>query len=389
MRFLLGALLVPFVLCCDSPSTSPSKHAVQIQLHKSQTTTTYLNPLDLKSSEDLPELLPYGFIINTNEVIPRKIIVKDQLLNIPKNAKALLLTLPKHQEEKFCQDVQITSLPNGLQFPEFQNIVLKETHVPIYLQFTATPVQVKHIRKQRHSIRREKEEDHPLETLTNPTTSHKEKEDDHLCETLSPVTANDYSKKELKEIARNSVRVLFNEVGERTRWPFLAVGKISAINFKGDNAQVMQPRTQTANKILEPKYFSIPYSQNDDYTFIRIQKKIINLTRKLKGSMMNKYPHLIIEMEIVRKESDESIKFPHRPFINFRYATVEDFKNLPDVESNHCNIYFQFKILKNSTYVDFRLVKEEESNKSSPKPRRHSCIGTSPWPKPYSTYKTF
>ena len=415
MKFFLNVLLLPFVHCCDSPKASSTEHVVQVQLHNSPTTTTFLNPLDLKSKrQEQKELLPYGFIINTNEVVPKMLIMKNHMLSIPKSAKALLVTLPKSQQEEFCQDIQITLFPD-LPLPEFQKETLTDYHVPIYLQyaetaaqvqrgqkvkpcqhpekedelsdsqsptgasssengesllpncslFAETSVQVDHIRKQRSSSRIEMEEDYSPETPNPPTTY--------------------YSKKELKATSWNTVRMLFNEVG-RPRWPFLALGKISAMNCC--KVQSMQPLTQTTSKILDPKYFSIPYGKDDDYTFIKIQKKIIYLTKELKGSKSNKNPHIVIGLDVVRKELDGSIIFPEKLIVNFRYATKEELENFPKIKANHCNIYFHFRVLEISSNNVFQSLKKEEDRKRIPKLRRRSCIGTSPWPK-YPTYKIF
>ena len=100
MRFFLcSALLLHFVLCSDSPAaSSPSEHKVQIQLHKykKSTSTTYLEPLELISRELFPELLHYGFILNTKRKT-LKLVVRNQTLDIPMNAKALLMTLPRRE----------------------------------------------------------------------------------------------------------------------------------------------------------------------------------------------------------------------------------------------------------------------------------------------------
>ena len=143
--FLLAAFLVSLVLCSDSskPSSPHEEDRLQLQLHNTKFTTTYLKPRELKSKKGLPDgLLPYGFIINTNEVIiPKKIIVKAQTLSIPKTAKALLITIPKSKGKRFSQDIQISPLPyTGLQQFEFHNVKLKEDHIPIFLQYVDTPV---------------------------------------------------------------------------------------------------------------------------------------------------------------------------------------------------------------------------------------------------------
>ena len=143
--FLLAAFLLSLVLCSDSskPSSPHEEDRLQLQLHNTKFTTTYLKPRELKSKKGLPDgLLPYGFIINTNEVIiPKKIIVKAQTLSIPKTAKALLITIPKSKGKRFSQDIQISPLPyTGLQQFEFHNVKLKEDHIPIFLQYVDTPV---------------------------------------------------------------------------------------------------------------------------------------------------------------------------------------------------------------------------------------------------------
>ena len=152
-----AALFLPLFLCADPPKGLSTDDKVQIQLHNDKTHITYLKPLELKNKDKLPDgLLLYGFIINTDSVYSRTIKVKNQEINIPKNTKALLLTLSKDQGEEFCQDIKLT--PFTLKLPEFKDVMLKEYHAPIYLQFAEPPVQAEQGRKQDSRHHTEKEE---------------------------------------------------------------------------------------------------------------------------------------------------------------------------------------------------------------------------------------
>ena len=111
------------------------------------------------------------------------------------------------------------------------------------------------------------------------------------------------------------------------------------------------------------------------------------MTKRLKESEQRKSPHIIIELEIARKGSDGSIVFSHHPHASYRYA--QEMANIPEIEDNHCNIYFQFIIVGNSSKIESQSVNEEENTERSPKPRRRSCIGTPPWSKSHATYNTF
>ena len=355
--FLCSALFLPFVICSDSLAvSSPSEHEVQIQLHNMKTYTTSLKPLDLKTRDDKNGLLPYGFIINTKRVNSETIIVKNQIFDIPKNAKALLLTLSKHQGKEFSQDIQLT--PFTLQPPEFKDVMLKTFHVPIYLQVAERAVQVEHGQEQE--------------------PGHHSEQEEQLSVNQDPAGDSEYKQGSLSK----AVRLLFKEVG-RPKWPLVALGKMNAATEKGGNVQLIKPLTQTSNKLLDAKYFTIPYSQENEITVIKIHHKVLYLTRRLKDSENDKNPHIIVELKIFRKESDESIIFPHHSTVHYRYATEEEIENIPEIEKNMCNIYFHFKILEESSSIDSQKVEviEEDPEERSPKPRRRSCIGTSPWSK--------
>ena len=405
----------------DSPMASTTQDNVQIQLHNCMTIAAYLKPLDLTSVGDLPGLLPYGFIINTNRVTSEKIIVnRRQKISIPKNAKALLLTLTKHKGEDSCQDIKLT--PFTLQPPTFKEVSLEEYLVPIYLQSVEAPVQVEHGRKQKPCHTNDKEEE--LSVDQSPTdvfysenkeyhvpiysefkfsaaqtknsrkqkpSSRKEKNEDHPPENINP-PATDYREVEMLDIARGCFTdkpPFTYKFQERPppKWPCIQVANVNS-KYKGRCVHCMQPLTQTANKNLDPSYFSVPFYKDTDYTFIKIQKRIINLTKLMKESVKTENPHIIIELEIVRKESVESFEIPDQPYAMLRGATSEEIENIPEITGNKYNIYFKF--IKYN--IDTRLVEmdEKEPEERSPKSRRRSCIGTtSPKPKPYPTYSTF
>ena len=385
MKFFHSTLLLPFALCSISPpntSTTPDD-LVQVYLPISELDTTYLHPIDLKSKNDFPGLLHYGFIINARYRKPRKIIVRNQTLEIPKNARALLLTLPNRQEEDLCSDIQLTLFPyRDLLLPELRNLLLQANHTPQNIQFTPLP-EFRNLRIEKYHV--------PIylqyaDTPVQIPSCCKDKEEEDLSETLSPVATN-YSKRELNIAAWKKVRVLFKEAGRR-KWPNIAVGRVK-VDVKGGNAQFMEPLTQTASRSLDPRYISFLYGKDDEYTFIKIQNKIINLTKRLKEAKNNNNPNIIIELEIICKESDESIIFPNQPYAKLRCATSEEIDNIPKVQGNHCNIYFKFIKQDDSRNIDTQLVNEEESKERSPNPRRRSCIGISPWPKPHAKYSTF
>ena len=345
--FLCSALFLPFVLCSDSLAvSSPSEHEVQIQLHNMKTYTTSLKPLDLKIRDDKNGLLPYGFIINTKRVNSETIIVKNQKFDIPKNAKALILTLSKHQGKEFSQDIQLT--PFTLQPPEFKDVTLKKFHVPIYLQVAERAVQVEHGQEQEPRLHNEQE--------AKLIVDHDPAGIDYKQATL------------WKAVCR-----LFKEVG-RPKWPLVALGKMNAATEKGGNVQLIQPLTQTSNKTLDAKYFSIPYSQDGELTIMKIQKHYFYLTKYLKESKNDKNPHIVVGLKNIRKKSDESPIFPPSPTAHYRYATEEEIENIPEIEKNMCNIYFHFKILEESSIIDSQKVEviEEEPEERSPKPLQRS-----------------
>ena len=339
-----AALLLPLILCAE--------HKVQIQLHNSKTTTAYLNPIDLTSGEDLPGLLPYGFIINTKRVTSKNIIVRSQKINIPKNARALLLTLPKHEGDKLCQDIHLSPLP--LQPSKFNDVILKEYHVPIYLQFTETASNVRHGQQQ---------------NIQSPKEKGK------------PVGASSL-KVELNSTLRRTVIALFDKE-EHRRWPNIVIGHTNCSHAEECKVQVLQPLSQTSNNSMDPNYISIPLNQDYDITYIKIQSKIIDLTKKLKGSSMNKNPHIIIEIEIIGKRADESIIFPPKLNARILYAARDEIKNIPEMEGNCCNIYFHFKIVKDSGIIDHHFISEDENDSGptyvrSPKTRRHGLVASIP-----------
>ena len=173
---------------------------------------------------------------------------------------------------------------------------------------------------------------------------------------------------------------MFNK-GPPPKLPFIEVAGFNTIH-KGGYVQSVEPLKQTAYKSLDPNYLSIPYYKEFDYTFIKVMKKIINLTKMLKESEKSKNPHIIIEM-------NESNEIPNQPSAKLRSATREEIEKIPVIENNNYNIYFQFIKCNIGSRME-EIDEEESSKKRSPKPRRRSCIGTSSSkPKPNPTYNTF
>ena len=175
-----------------------------------------------------------------------------------------------------------------MKVSEFKDKKLKEYHVPIYLQFAETVYlqyaeaadQVEHGHEQTTCQQNETEEactDHQNSTgvcdLENKEcsvsnishsadnvrkqahNSRKEIVEDQHLEILYPATTK-YSKKELKDIARSTVRGLFDELQGQWNWPFILIGKVNATDRNG-NAHLLKPLTQDVNKILDSKYFSV------------------------------------------------------------------------------------------------------------------------------------
>ena len=315
-----AALLLPLILCSDSSKPSSTREErLQIQLHNSKTTTTFLKPLDLKNKEGWHEdLLPYGFIINTNEVTPRKITVENQTLGIPQNAKALLITVPKSKGKLYSQDIQITSLPYfGLQLLEFQTMKLKENHVPIYLQFADTPV-IK------------------LGQMKTPKL-HNEKIEEHQPEPLLSDSRN-YPKDGVVDTAQSTALEVLEGLGRQQNWPILAICHVETTNVGLGAGQFLDPLTQTTNRCLDSNYFSFPWDQESDIVYLKIQDKLIPMTKKER----HESHIIIIEMEIIRKNGDELIRFPNPLHYILRDATSEEIENLPDIRGNMYYIYFQF-----------------------------------------------
>ena len=338
-----AALLLPLFQCANIPKASSSEQKVKILVHDSKTTTAYLNPLDLMSKKDLPGILPYGFVINTNRVTSEDIIVNKQRISIPKNGKALLLTLSNHKGEEFYQDLQLTALP--LQLSKFKELNLKEFHVPIYLHYAEVAFRVGH---------------------------------GSSSESQSQVITK-YLKREFNRTALITIRELFKKEGKQ-RWPKVKMGYIEATDAKHGFVHVIEPLTQSANKNLDSKYFSLPYNQNDpNSTYIKVQHKVINLTKKVKDIKKTENPHIVIEMEIVRKNADKSILFSHAPHYIVRDPTGEEIENLPKIGEKMYNIYFKFNSLVPSANSDSFLVEkdEEKTKKRSPKPRNRRQKDTS------------
>ena len=317
MRFLLS-LFLPLVLCSDSsaPSSPTIDKAMKVKLNNSKITNIFLKPLNLKSRDDRhANLLSYGFIISTNDiVVPKKLTVKSQTLNIPKNAKALLLTLPKHQGKEFCQDIQITSYPySDAQLPEFQKITLKKQHIPIYIQFADTPAQAPATFE--HLPPAAKEEDD-----TDHQRSKKEKKD------VQPDNQNiDYFA---------AARALLDKI-DRPWWFHLCVAYFNATSTKGGRVQVISPLYQRANNTLEPNYFSIPLLKDDAFAFVLLPNKSILVITK------NTSRHKITEVDIVRQSIDDPIEIKDSHHLNIRDPTREELKNIPEIKDNCWNIYFQ------------------------------------------------
>ena len=250
-------------------------------------------------------LLPYGFFINTNRVKCDKLIVKKQTLNIPKNAKALLLTLPKHKGEEFCQDIQLTPLP--LQLSKFKDVILKKHHVPIYLQVGETTVQVEHGQEPRARFQNEKEA-HPDNHSPDGVSDSKDQEYLEFSETAVQVEhgqeqkarfqqKKDSLQRELYITAKENVMALLDRQSE-LGWPNIVIAHINSSNPQDCSVQVLQPLTQTSNKTLRNEYFSFPLNQNYDITCMKFQNKMIDLTKTLKLSSMNQNLHIIIQLDV-------------------------------------------------------------------------------------------
>ena len=354
------ALLLPFILCSNSLSAFPSPESrVQIYLHISKTATIFLHPLDLERKEDFPGLFQYGFAINTHKIIPKKITVSNQTLNIPMGAKALLLTLPKRQEEGFCQDIQLVPFPLPSRLlPEFQSKKLKEYHVPIYLQFAETPVKTEHGRKQEPCHLNEKEEKlfesqcpagvSDSENRENPVPIYSQ-----LVETSVEARLGRKGTSFLRKMpmipAQKTVCRLFRDVSG-LKWPIIVIGYINAIDHNNGHVQIIEPLIQTASAKLDSRYFSFRFRQDSVHAYIMIQDQQITLTEELKAFKKKKNNGLIIiEMDIIGKREDKSIIFPlqSRPIV--RHANRKELKGIPGkFADDHINIYFQFKRQKDT-----------------------------------------
>ena len=352
MRSVL-ALLLPLALCSNS-DTSSSEDFVQIQLFRSKTSSLNLIPIDLKSGQDQPEgLLDYGFIIDTKESCPTEIIVEQQTLKIPMNAKALLVTLSKH-EGKY--DIHLSSYL-APEFYEFKGMTLENHHVPIYLQLISVPAKAKHGQKQKTLCRREKEENGPAPRQSSSSTN--------------------YSKMKLANTAQARMQYLFSVLGEQN-WPSAAFGHLHA----NGRAGTIQPLIQTANKCLAAEYFSISYNQGDVLAHFKVQNQLIELTEELEASKDYNNPHIIIEMNIVGKREDGSIIFPRQCKPKIRHASSEEVKGIPELESDHYNIYFQFQQQEETSSSDSSSdttdeVEEEEPRKRKSRYRRQCRTGNS------------
>ena len=360
MRSLLcaAALLLPLALCSGSESSS-SEELVQVQLPGSKTASPRsLNPIDLRIRKDTPRtLFNYGYIIDLNESDSSEIIVEKQTLKIPKNAKALLVTLPKREGKQYRQDIQISSYL-GLELPEFKKMTLRDHHLPIYLQLAKTPAKASHGQKKRTPRRSDKSDKEKTPRQGDRSDKEKTPRRGEKEESRSPRhKAFKTSQQKFEDAAKASVRGLFSKVGQK-KWPSVVIGYVSATNAKDGRAQAIQPSTQTANKYLAAEFFSFPYNQGDVLAYIKIQNKLINLTDKLEETKKNKNPHIIIEMDIVRKRSDGSLIFPSDGKVKVSPASSDDVRGITGIAGNSCNIYFQFN--KNSSSEE-----EDSSSESS------------------------
>ena len=238
-----------------------------------------------------------------------------------------------------------------MQLSKFKDLELKEYHVPIYLQLVETAVHDEQSHEQKTSQQKGKEET-PI---------------DHQ----SPAVTK-FSKKEFNRTALNTIKQLFNN-GISERWPIVKIGFVEATDAKNGIVYDIECLAQTVNKSLDNTYFSLPYNPNDiNLTYIKIQHKVINLTKKVKDVKLMENPHIIIEIEIVRKRRDGSIIFPHAPHYKIRNPTSEERENLPEIREHFYRIYFQFNKLK-----DHSSSEEEEFGERSAKSRRQRHIGPS------------
>ena len=343
MLFILwAAFLLPSILCSKFEN-SLSEGKLKIRLPRSQTTSTKLIPLDLSSQNRPDNIYDYGFILDTNEEIPSEIIVEKHTLTIPKNPKALMLTLSKR---KGVLDIQISSF-DGVQLFDFEKMILKENHIPIYLQLANSSVKSKHSQ----ILRSYKEEDHFKQSGTNNETN------------------------KLDNTAKLAVRNLFKRVGQQD-WPRLVIGYISSTDAR---VQIIPSFTQTANKFLAPEFFSIPYENEH----VKIQNFLIHLSKKLEASKRHTNPHIIIEMEIVKRRRAGSISFPPQASVKLRLATDEEVKDIPVINDNSFNLYFHFFNQENSRgsispSSSNSEDKGEEPTMRSPRSRRRRQAGDSP-----------
>ena len=345
LSLLCAAFLLPSILCSKFEN-SLSEGKLKIRLPRSQTTSTKLIPLDLSSQNRPDNIYDYGFILDTNEEIPSEIIVEKHTLTIPKDAKALMLTLSKHKGESSHSDIQISTY-NGEHLFEFEKMILKDNHIPIYLQLANSSVKSKHSQ----TLRSYKEEDHFKQSGTNNETN------------------------KFDNTAKLAVRNLFKRVGQQD-WPRLVIGYISSTDAR---VQIIPSFTQTANKFLAPEFFSIPYENEH----VKIQNFLIHLSKKLEASKRHTNPHIIIEMEIVKRRRDGSISFPPQASVKLRLATDEEVKDIPVINDNSFNLYFHFFNQENSRgsispSSSNSEDKGEEPTMRSPRSRRRRQAGDSP-----------